>query len=54
MTRGALARLTFHSINIDRTKEGIHEVFVYCKAHPGRRSSTPFDAYVKRVQQGAQ
>jgi hypothetical protein len=30
----SLARSTFHSIKINRTKEGIHEVIVCCKAHP--------------------
>ena len=43
-----------HSINIDRTKEGIHEVIVYCKAHPDDKVVDAVDAYVKKVmQQGA-
>jgi len=38
-----------HSINIDRAKQGIHEVIVYCKANPDAKV---VDAYVKKVQQG--
>jgi hypothetical protein len=29
-----LGAIAFHSININRTKEGVYEVIVYCKAHP--------------------
>jgi hypothetical protein len=43
-----------HSININRTKEGIHEVIVYCKAHPDAKVVDAVDAYVKKVQQGGQ
>ena len=43
-----------HSININRTKEGIHEVIVYCKAHPDDKVVDAVDAYVKKVQQGGQ
>jgi len=43
-----------HSINIARTKEGIHEVIVYCKAHPDAKVVDAVDAYVKKVQQGGQ
>ena len=43
-----------HSININRTKEGIHEVIVYCKAHPDEKVVDAVDAYVKKAQQGAQ
>jgi len=43
-----------HSININRTKEGIHEVIVYCKAHPDEKVVDAVDAYVKKVQQGGQ
>ena len=42
-----------HSINIARTREGIHEVIVYCKAHPDEKVVDAVDAYVKR-QQSAQ
>jgi hypothetical protein len=43
-----------HSFNINRTREGIHEVIVYCKSHPDEKVVDAVDAYVKRVQQGAQ
>ena len=43
-----------HSINVDRTKQGIHEVIVYCKAHPDVKSIDAVDAYVKKVQSGGQ
>ena len=43
-----------HSININRTKEGIHEVIVYCKAHPDDKVVDAVDAFVKKVQQGGQ
>jgi hypothetical protein len=41
-----------HSININRTKEGIHEVIVYCKANPDKKVVDAVDAFVKKVQQG--
>ena len=40
-----------HSINIKRTREGIHEVIVYCKSHPDEKVVDAVDAYVKRMQQ---
>jgi len=43
-----------HSINVDRTKQGIHEVIVYCKAHPDVKVINAVDAYVKKVQSGGQ
>jgi hypothetical protein len=43
-----------HSINLKRTKEGIHEVIVYCKAHPDEKVVDAVDAYVKKVMQSAQ
>jgi HdeA/HdeB family len=43
-----------HSINVARTKEGIHEVIVYCKAHPDDKVVDAVDAYVKKVQAGGQ
>ncbi len=43
-----------HSINIKRTKDGIHEVIVYCKANPNAKVVDAVDAYVKKMQeQGA-
>ena len=47
-------RLKRHAINVDRTKQGIHEVIVYCKAHPDDKVVDAVDAYVKKVQQGGQ
>ena len=41
-----------HSINIDRAKQGLHEVIVYCKANPDVKVVDAVDAYVKKVQQG--
>jgi hypothetical protein len=41
-----------HSINVARAKEGIHEVIVYCKAHPDDKVVDAVDAYVKKVQAG--
>jgi hypothetical protein len=43
-----------HSINVARTKEGIHEVIVYCKANPDAKVVDAVDAYVKKVQAGGQ
>jgi hypothetical protein len=43
-----------HSINVSRAKEGIHEVIVYCKANPDKKVVDAVDAFVKKVQQGAQ
>ena len=39
-----------HSINVARAKQGIHEVIVYCKAHPDDKVMDAVDAYVKKVQ----
>ena len=43
-----------HSINIERAKQGLHEVIVYCKANPDAKVVDAVDAYVKKVQQGGQ
>ena len=43
-----------HSVNIPRAKQGIHEVIVYCKAHPDNKVVDAVDAYVKKVQAGGQ
>jgi HdeA/HdeB family len=43
-----------HSFNLKRTREGIHEVIVYCKAHPDEKVVDAVDAYVKKVSQGGQ
>jgi hypothetical protein len=47
-------RLKRHSINAARTKEGIHEVIVYCKAHPDVKIVDAVTIYVKKVQSGGQ
>ena len=39
-----------HSINIARTKEGIHQVIEYCKANPDKKVVEAVEDYVKRVQ----
>ncbi len=44
-------RMKRHSINIKRTKEGIHEVIVYCKANPDKKVIEAVEAYVKKVRQ---
>jgi hypothetical protein len=41
-----------HSINVARTKQGIHEIIVYCKANPDAKVVDAVDAYVKKVQAG--
>jgi HdeA/HdeB family len=43
-----------HSLNPARTKEGIHEVIVYCKANPDKKVLEAVDAYVRKVRQTAQ
>jgi hypothetical protein len=43
-----------HSFNIARAKQGLHEVIVYCKAHPDTKVVDAVDAFVKKVQQGGQ
>jgi hypothetical protein len=39
-----------HSINVARTKEGIHEVIEYCKANPDKKVVEAVDAFAKKVQ----
>ena len=41
-----------HSINIERAKQGLHEVIVYCQANPETKVVDAVDAYVKKVMQG--
>jgi len=43
-----------HSINIDRAKEGIHEVIVYCKANPDKKVVDAVDDFVKKVRANGQ
>ena len=33
-----------HMINVVRTKEGIHDVIVYCKANPGKKVTEAVDS----------
>ena len=47
-------RMKKHSINVARAKQGLHEVIVYCKAHPDTKVVDAVDAFVKKVQQGGQ
>jgi HdeA/HdeB family len=37
-----------HSINVRRTKEGIHQVIVYCKANPDKKITEAIDVFLKR------
>ena len=39
-----------HSINVARTKEGIHEVIEYCKANPDKKVVEAVEDYVRKVQ----
>jgi len=36
-----------HAIKIDRVKEGIHEVIVYCKEHPDKKVIQAIDVILK-------
>ena len=47
-------RMKLHSINVNRAKQGLHEVIVYCKANPDAKVVDAVDAYVKKVKQGGQ
>jgi hypothetical protein len=41
-----------HAINMERTKQGIHEVIDYCKANPDKKVVEAVEDYVKKVQAG--
>ena len=41
-----------HAINVERTKQGIHEVIEYCKANPDKKVVEAVETYVKKVQAG--
>ena len=43
-----------HSINIERARQGLQEVVTYCQANPDVKVVDAVDAYVKKLQQGAQ
>src|SRR6478609_508961 len=36
-----------HAINVSRTKEGIHNVIVYCKANPSKKVIQAIDVILK-------
>jgi len=36
-----------HAINVPRTKAGIHDVIVYCKANPGKKVIEAIDVILK-------
>jgi hypothetical protein len=39
-----------HSINVHRTREGIHEVIVYCKANPEKKITQAIEEFLKKDQ----
>ncbi|MGO9422843.1 HdeA/HdeB family chaperone [Roseiarcus sp.] len=43
-----------HSINVARTKQGIHEVIEYCKVNPDKKVVEAVEDYVKKVQASGQ
>ena len=43
-----------HNINVKRVKKGIHEVIVYCKAHPDVKVVDAVEELVKKMQGGDQ
>jgi hypothetical protein len=43
-----------HSINVRRTKEGIHQVIVYCKANPDKKITDAIDIFLKNERASKQ
>jgi len=43
-----------HAINVRRTKEGIHQVIVYCKANPDKKITEAIDMFLKKERAGQQ
>ena len=39
-----------HAINVSRTKEGIHNVIVYCKSNPAKKVIQAIDVILKAEQ----
>ena len=39
-----------HSINVHRTREGIHEVIVYCKDNPDKKITQAVEVFLKKDQ----
>jgi hypothetical protein len=37
-----------HSINVDRTRDGVHQVIVYCKANPDKKITEAIDVFLKK------
>ena len=47
-------RAKSHFINVNRTKEGVHQVIVDCKANPDKKVVDVVAAFVKQVRAGGQ
>jgi hypothetical protein len=43
-----------HSINVHRTKDGIHQVIVYCKANPDKKITEAIDFFLKKDRANSQ
>jgi hypothetical protein len=43
-----------HSINVRRTKDGIHQVIVYCKANPDKKITEAIDVFLKKDRANSQ
>ena len=43
-----------HAINVRRTKEGIHQVIVYCKANPDKKITEAIDVFLKKERASQQ
>jgi HdeA/HdeB family len=43
-----------HSINVPRTKEGIHQVITYCKANPDKKITDSIDVFLKKERANKQ
>jgi hypothetical protein len=37
-----------HFINVDRTRDGVHQVIVYCKANPDKKITEAIDVFLKK------
>ena len=44
---GTMATYKKHMINVDRTKQGIHDVIVYCKANLDKKVIDAVDAVLR-------
>jgi hypothetical protein len=43
-----------HFINVPRTREGIHQVIVYCKANPSKKITEAIDVFLKKDRANTQ